>query len=268
MKTITPHLIAAFAATSGVLSAATTVPDDSSEGLAKKLSNPIAALITAPFQNNFLYGVGPGNGFRETTNFQPVIPFSLNEDWNVISRTILPVTYQDGVFPGTGHQFGLGDTVQSFFFSPKSTEPFIWGFGPVFLLPTATDELLGAEQWGTGPTCVILKQFGPWTCGMLSNHIWSFAGDDGRGAVNTTLLQPFLSYTTKSATTFYINTESTYDWYARQWTVPINSGVSQLLKFGDQPVSIGLSGTWYAERPDTAPEWGIRFTVSFLFPRS
>ena len=138
----------------------------------------------------------------------------------------------------------------------------------MFLLPTATDDLLGSEQWGAGPTGVILKQSGPWTYGMLANHIWSFAGDDGRSAVNATFLQPFLSYTTKTATTFTINTESTYDWYARQWTVPINAGVSQLVKLGDQPVSFGLQGTWYTERPDTAPEWGIRFVVTFLFPKS
>ena len=152
--------------------------------------------------------------------------------------------------------------------SPKSTDPFIWGVGPAFLIPTATDDLLGGGKWGAGPTGVILKQTGPWTCGVLANQIWSFAGSDNREDVNATFIQPFLSYTTKSATTFTVNSESTYDWPGRQWTVPFNAGVSQLLKLGDQPVSIGLMGTWFAEAPSGAPDWGIRFVFTFLFPKS
>lgn len=265
---ISHSILATLAITSGVLSAQSATADESAADLAKKLSNPIAALISVPLQNNFLFNVGPGDGFRETTNIQPVIPFELNEHWNLISRTILPVTYQEGIFPGAGHQFGLGDTVQSLFLSPKSTDPFIWGVGPAFLIPTATDDLLGGGKWGAGPTGVILKQSGPWTYGVLANQIWSFAGSDNREDVNVTFIQPFLSYTTKSATTFTVNSESTYDWQGRQWTIPFNAGVSQLLKLGGQPVSIGLMGTWYAEAPAGAPDWGIRFVFTFLFPKS
>jgi len=269
MKTAHIHQLglATFALTTGLLGAQAPEPADQQADLAKKLANPIAALISVPIQNNILFGVGPGDGFRETTNIQPVIPFELNEHWNLISRTILPVTYQEGIPPGSGHQFGLGDTVQSLFFSPKDPNPFVWGIGPVFLLPTATDSMLGGEQWGAGPTGVILKQSGPWTYGILANHLWSVAGDDGRGSVNATFLQPFLSYTTAKATTFTINTESSYDWQAKQWTVPINAGVSQVLKLGDQLASIGLMGTWYAGRPTGAPEWGIRLNFTLLFPK-
>ncbi len=266
--TICHSILATLALTNCMLSAESVSVGDSSADLAKKLSNPIAALISVPLQNNLLYNVGPGDGFRETTNIQPVIPFELNEHWNLISRTVLPVTYQEGIFPGSGSQFGLGDTVQSLFFSPKSADPFIWGVGPAFLLPTASEELLGGGKWGAGPTGVILKQSGPWTYGVLANQIWSVAGSDKREDVNATFIQPFLSYTTKSATTFSINSESTYDWQARQWTMPFNAGVSQLLKLGDQPVSIGLMGTWYAEAPSAAPGWGIRLVCTFLFPKS
>ena len=265
---ISHTILATLAITSGVLSAQSTTADESAADLAKKLSNPIAALISVPLQNNFLFNVGPGDGFRETTNIQPVIPFDLNDHWNLISRTILPVTYQDGIFPGSGSQFSLGDTVQSLFFSPKSTDPFIWGVGPAFLIPTATDDLLGGGKWGAGPTGVILKQTGPLTYGVLANQLWSFAGSDNREDVNATFIQPFLSYTTKSATTFTVNSESTYDWQGRQWTMPFNAGVSQLLKLGGQPVSIGLMGTWYAEAPAGAPDWGIRLVFTFLFPKS
>ncbi len=275
----------------------------SSGDLAKQLQNPVADLISIPFQSNFDFGGGidlPAGGrsrllhrvlppgparcasriagfalrdrpdrdqaFKYLLNVQPVIPLSLNDDWNVISRTILPVVCQDDVL-GVSSQGGLGDTFQSLFLSPQSTEPFIWGAGPVFLLPTATDDTLGVERWGMGPTGVILKQDGPWTYGILANHIWSFARDDDRKEVNATYLQPFLSYTFRTATTLSFSTESTYDWTGSQWTVPLLGGVSQLVRIGKLPVSLGVNGKYYVEGPDGAPDWGIRFAMTFLFPK-
>jgi hypothetical protein len=265
----TNHLITAILGiTTGILSAQSASDSDEAAELAKKLSNPVAALISVPIQSNSLFNAGPGDGFRETTNIQPVIPFDLTEHWNLISRTILPVVYQEGIFTDSGNQFGLGDTLQSLFLSPKSADPFVWGLGPALLVPTATDDLLGGEKWGAGPTGVILKQAGPWTVGLLANQIWSFAGADDRNDINSTYLQPFLAYTTHTHTTFTINSESTYDWVAGEWTVPFNAGVSQVLKIGGQPVSIGLMGTWYAEAPAGTPDWGVRFVFTFLFPKS
>jgi hypothetical protein len=236
--------------------------------LAKKLQNPVAALISVPFQFNYDNRIGPkDDGNRLTLNIQPVIPIGLSEDWNLISRTILPVMYQDNIFDGAGSQFGLGDTLQSLFFSPAKPKGFVWGVGPVFLLPTGTDDLLGGQKWGIGPTGLILKQEKGWTYGILANHIWSFAGDSDRGEINSTFLQPFLSYTTKTFTTFGINTESTYDWVDSQWTVPVQLSVAQLVKLGKQPVQFQLAGRYWAEGPDSAPEWGVRFTVTLLFPK-
>ena len=152
------------------------------QDLAKQLANPVSSLISVPLQNNFDFGIGPDeDGFRYTLNVQPVIPISLTPEWNLISRTILPIIYQDEIFPGSGDQFGLGDTLQSLFLSPAKPGPggLIWGVGPVLLLPTGTDDLLGGEKWGAGPTAVALVQHGPWTVGFLGNHVWSFAGDDG-----------------------------------------------------------------------------------------
>jgi hypothetical protein len=302
-------------------------PASDSETLAKKLNNPVADLISIPFQSNFNFGGGfdvpslPGPrplkwllggtgrrgprgwlrdnsrhlvdfgrpsgvgrvarklmhlnasqpnrdyAFKYLLNFQPVIPFSLTKDWNLISRTIIPVVAQHDVI-GTSSQGGMGDITQSLFLSPKSTEPFIWGAGPVFLLPTATDHnVLGAYRWGMGPTGVILKQDGPWTVGALANHIWSFARDDGRKEVNATYLQPFLAYTFKTATTLTLNTEATYDWIDDQWNVPLFGGVSQIVKVGKLPVSLQLGGQYWVEGPDSAPDWSMRFAFTFLLPK-
>jgi hypothetical protein len=238
--------------------------------LAKQLSNPVASLISVPFQFNYDSGFGPDDGHRVTLNIQPVIPITLTEDWNLISRTILPVITQEDVAGPSGTQSGLGDTTQSLFLSPKAPGlgGLIWGLGPAFLLPTATDDLLGTGKWGVGPTGVALKQSGPWTYGVLANHIWSVAGEENRAEVNSTYLQPFLSYTTPDAWTFWINTESTYDWTTESWSVPINVTVAKLVKFGEQPVSFTVGARYWAETPESGPEGcGFRGVVTFLFPK-
>ena len=224
-----------------------------------------------PFQLNYDEKIGPkDDGSRWLLNFQPVIPISLSEDWNLISRTIVPVIDQDDIFPGAGSQTGTGDVVQSLFFSPvKPTEGgWIWGAGPVFLLPTGSDDLLTADKWGAGPTAVALKQQGPWTYGMLTNHIWSFAGDDDRADISTTFLQPFVSYTTPTAWTYSLQTETTYDWENAQWAVPINAVVTKVTKIGDQLVSVGAGVRYWAESPESGPEgWGVRLIFTLLFPK-
>jgi hypothetical protein len=227
------------------------------EQLAKKLSNPVADMVSVPFQFNYDTDYGSDDkGERGFVNIQPVIPISLNEEWNLISRTILPVIYQDDIAGPSGSQFGLSDIVQSLFFSPvqPSARGWIWGTGPVFLLPTATDDLLGGEKWGAGPTAVGLRQIGPWTYGMLGNHIWSFAGDSDRSDVNKSFIQPFAAYTTPDAWTFTLNTESTYDWEADTWSIPINVLVSKLVRVGQLPVSIGGGVRYWADSPDAGPE--------------
>lgn len=233
--------------------------------LAKKSLNPVADLTIAPIQNNWDFGIGSANAMRYTANIQPVIPFSLSKDWNLITRTILPVIYAESPVPGGSDKSGLGDMLQSFFFSPK--EPlggWILGGGPALLYPSASDSALGSGKWGAGPTIVALQQTKGWTYGVLANHIWSYAGW-GDQNVNSTFLQPFVGYTTKTLTTFMVNTESTYDWQEHQWSVPVNLMVNQMLKLGKQPIQLQLGYRYYAAGPSGGPDWGLRFTVFFFF---
>lgn len=192
------------------------------DALAKALSNPIAALISVPFQFNYDTGYG-ADGDRWTLNVQPVVPITLSEDWNVISRTILPVQTQTGVVAVASDptQSGIGDVIQSFFFSPKAPTAggWVWGAGPVLMLPTASDDALGTEKWSAGPTAVALRQTaGGWTYGALANHLWSFAGDGDRADVNATFLQPFVSKALGRGRTVSANLESTYAWNGGGWT--------------------------------------------------
>lgn len=239
--------------------------------VAKQLSNPIASLTSVPMQFNFENGAGfSGESRRSRLNVQPVIPFDLRAEWNLISRTIVPLIDQDEMTPGAGSQSGVGDVLQSFFFSPEALTAggWTWGAGPVLLLPTAESDALGTDKWGAGPTVVALKQTPTgWTFGGLANHVWSVAGDSERRDINATFLQPFLSKRVGRGRTVSANVESTYDWDGAAWTIPVNVGFSQIIPIRKHLVSLQAGATWYAEAPQGASEWGLRFTLTFLFPK-
>lgn len=242
---------------------------DSDAELAKKLANPLASMISVPVKFNWDTGIGPADADRSTLLVQPVIPFDLNRDWNLITRTIIPYIHAQSPVAGGSSESGLGDITQSFFFSPKAPTAggWIWGVGPALLYPSASNDKLGSEKWGAGPTAVLLKQENGWSYGALANHIASFAGSNDRANISATFIQPFLAYTTPKAMTVSINMESTYDWKGRQWTVPLNLTVSQLMKFGRLPVSLAVGARSYVERPAGGPDWGLSFTATFILPK-
>lgn len=243
--------------------------DAQAASIAQKLSNPVASLISVPIQINYddKYGLNEkGSVWR--TNVQPVIPISLNDDWNMISRTIVPIVKQSDVpIPGVSES-GMGDIVQSVFFSPKkpTENGLIWGIGPVINIPTSTKETLGPEAWAAGPTGLVLKQSGPWTYGALANHLWSFAKED-KTEINASFVQPFVSYITPKKLTYYLNTESTYNWDTKDWSVPINVGANQLMKVGNQIMQVGGGLRYWAESSEMGPKgWGVRINIIFVFP--
>lgn len=237
---------------------------DSDADLAKKLANPVADLVSLPFQFNYDCCYGPADGERVTLNIQPVVPIHLTEDWNLIVRTIVPIVSQTQTTPTGGDALGFGDTLQTFFFSPK-TQGTTVGFGPAVFYPTGTDGL-GSGQWAAGPAGLVLKQDGHMTYGVLATQLWSLSDAESNEETNSTLLQPFFNYTFPSTTGIVLNLESTYDWTREQWTVPLNVGVTHMYKLGEQRIQAGIFGRYYVEKPDGGPDWGLRFVVTYLIP--
>ncbi|MFD0987962.1 hypothetical protein [Methyloligella solikamskensis] len=237
--------------------------------LAQQAQNPIANLISVPFQNNTNFNVGPFGDEQNVLNIQPVIPFKLNDDWNLVTRWILPVVYQPPVYQGDESDFGLGNFNPSFFFVTEVTPKLMVGGGPTFLLPTNTDASLGVDKWGAGPTAAVVWTPGKWVVGGLVNNIWSFAGDSSEPEVNQFLFQYFVNYNLKDG--WYLTSAPiiTADWNAPsddQWTLPLGGGVGRVFNIGHQPMNMSLSAYDNVIAPEGAADWQLRLQVQFLFP--
>ena len=246
--------------------------DEGATELAKKTQNPVADLISVPLQSNFNFNTGIKDETVYVLNVQPVIPIKLNHEWNLITRTIVPVINQPSLFPGpnsiSGSAWGLGDINLSLFLSPAKPGAIIWGVGPTFTLPTATDWRLGSGKFSLGPTAVALTIQGPWVVGALINNQWSVAGW-GDKDVNQMLLQPFVNYNLADGWYLTSGPIVTADWEARssdRWTVPIGGGVGKLFKLGPLPINTSLQAYYNVEKPRYASEWQLRFQVQFLLP--
>jgi len=265
LKRLVPPILMVLAAGFVTQSSA----QESADQLAKQLSNPVANLISVPFQFNAAFGGGPeDDGEWYTLNIQPVVPISIAPDWNLIVRTIIPVVGREEVLAPDTSEWGFGNTLQSFFFSPKAPTAggLIWGVGPAVNYPTTTDPLFGPNEWGAGPTGVALLQKGKVTAGVLANQIWSFENSDNPDGINATFVQPFFVYSLGKGLTFNANIQASYNWIGDQLTAPLNVGFAQVFKVGKQPMSFQVMGTYYLASPEAGPDWGVQSMLTFLFP--
>jgi hypothetical protein len=240
------------------------------EALAKAAQNPVADMISLPFQNNFTFPTGPNDNAQWVLNVQPVIPINLTDDINLITRTILPVVNSPSPASGISSDFGIGNLQFTGFLSPaKVDDGLIWGVGPVLQFPTASSARLGSDKWTAGPSLVMLSMQGPWVVGGLVQNVWSYAGPSDAADVNSFLFQPFLNYNMDKGWYLTASPVLTADWNANsdnRWTIPLGGGIGRIMRFGSQPVNMQLQGFYNVVRPDAVGEWTIRFQIQLLFP--
>lgn len=263
-----------------------TSPILAQEDLAKQSQNPLGTVISAPFENNLYFNIGPSDATAYVLNMKPVYPVNLGH-WNLINRFILPVIYSEGqdvdiqpppetdvgystYVAAQGSAFGLGDLNYQGFFSPAKSGAWIWGIGPAVVLPIATKDRYASDKWSAGPAAVVLTMPGKWVVGVLAQNVWSFAGDSDAADVNKFLFQYFINYNLESG--WYLSTTPviTANWEAdsgNRWTVPIGGGIGRLVKSGKIPIDYKLTAYWNAEKPDFGPNWNLQFTVKVLFPK-
>lgn len=266
---IKSHFIVTFCAFLIIITAPVSHLQAGDADLAKQAQNPVANLISLPLQNNTNFGIGPDDKTQNILNIQPVWPVSIGDNWNMITRTIVPLVSQPGLVPNQDRTNGLGDTTFTAFFSPADSVKLTWGVGPVFLFPTATDDAIGADKWGLGPSLVVLAMPGKWVIGSLFSNVWSFAGS-GEDDVNLFTWQYFINYNLPNG--WYLSSAPiiTANWEAdsgNQWTVPFGGGFGKIFRIGKQPMNGQIQAFYNVEKPKYGPEWALRVQLQFLFPK-
>lgn len=269
MKTILKYILVLFLALPSYIVKAQEEPKHDPGAVAKKLANPIASMISVPFQNNTDVGIGTNNGSRNTLNIQPVIPVKISSRINLINRIVLPVISQHDLHGEGTHENGLGDALLSAFFSPAlSKNGWVWGVGPAILVPTATNDFLGAKRFAAGPTGIVLKQTKGWTIGVLTNQIWSTSGDEGDIEINQLFVQPFLTYNWKSGASVGMNSEIIQNWEGNNTTAFLNPIISGVTKLGGQIISVTVGPRIPLAAPEgNKSDFGVRAVFTLVFPK-
>lgn len=250
--------------------AAAAAAGASTEELTKQVQNPISSLISVPFQNNNAFGIGPYDRAQDVLNIQPVVPVGISKNWNMITRVIQPIIWQPYPQTPTGGQYGFGDMVPTFFFSPKNSGKLIWGVGPQFILPTATDQILGQGKVSMGPSVVALISPKTGAIGVLVSNDWSVAGSGSRPSVNQMTLQYFANYNLSKGWYFSTLPILTANWNASSgnvWIIPFGGGMGRVVKFGAQPFNINVQMFGNVVHPPGASPWGLRIQIALLFPK-
>ncbi|MFO1306036.1 MAG: hypothetical protein U1F54_20110 [Burkholderiales bacterium] len=256
----------------GLAIAAPARAEMSATELAKLAQNPVGNLISVPFQDNVNFNYGPQKATQNVLNIQPVIPIEMDKDWNIITRTILPVLSQPGFEPSESRTNGIGDLQFTAFLSPATPGEFIWGAGAIVQAPTHSNSALGNDNWGLGPSVVVLHlaKGDPWVYGVLVNNVWSLGSSSGAPSYNNGLIQPFLNYNFEGGTYLTSSPILTVNWKAdsgNQWLVPLGGGIGHIFHFGKLPVNTQISGYYNVARPDYAPNWQLRAQVQLMFPK-
>jgi len=233
--------------------------------LAKQEQNPLARLIRVQFEDNAQFGFGPDNEVLNFLRIQPLIPFDLSEDWALIARPVIPIVHQ----PWPESADGLSDIALQLLLSPEKSGKFIWGAGPAFVFPTATDKIIGTGKWSAGPAVVGVYTSGPWVVGAVVNQLWSFAGDDSRQAVNAMTLRPFINYNLPHGWSLGSAPSIAANWAAdnNRWLVPLGGGVAKVFAIGSKWMSISLEAYYHVVSPEIGPDWQLRLQLTFLFPK-
>ncbi len=254
-------------------SAAASGDDTASQSntdIAKKIQNPIGDLYSFPFQSNTNFGFSPHGGTQEILNIQPVIPIHITPDWNIITRTILPLVWSPDLSPAPSVPFGTGPTTFSAFLSPKNpTNGWLWGVGPIVQVPTISNATLGSNVWGGGPTGVLVYLHGPWVAGVLANDVWSFGGTHGPGgnSYNNFLTEPFVNFNFGDG--WYVGSSPiiTADWQANgtKWTVPIGADAGRVFKVGKLPINVLIGAYYNLVEPTYGGDWQLRSQVTLIF---
>ena len=237
----------------------------SAQDLAKSVHNPFEDFIKVPIESDTAFSIGPHHNTGESLNVEPLLPFRLSAEWDLIVQPNVTVTYQ----PSPHEAYGLEDLQTSLFLTPHGADKWLWGIGPLFQFPTATATDLGTGRWSAGPTAAFIYSRGPWFNSILAYHLMSFAGNRDRGSVNQTFIEPQLSYNFESGWYLDSNPSITFDWTADAadgWTVPMGADVGKAFSFGSQAMSLQGGAYYFIERPSGTPQWMIRVQGTLLFP--
>lgn len=234
--------------------------------LAKQDQNPLARFNRVQIEENAQFGFGPDNDVLNYLRIQPLIPFKLNEDWSLISRSVIPIVH----LPWPMETDGLSDIALQLFLTPARNGKFVWGVGPAFVFPAATEKMIGAGKWSAGPVVGGIYTNGSWVVSAIASNVWSFAGDDSRRDVNAMGLRPTINYNLPNG--WYLTSSPTIiaTWgesRPNRWLVPLGGGVGKVFSVSSQRMSTTLESYYHIVSPQIGPDWQLRFQLTLLFPK-